>query len=392
MRTSYSALSTYKSCPLKYKHQEIDKIKVPKSKEAVFGAAMHEALRFCFQKNPLYPTLAEIINFFKENFSSRAEKTGLEGEERQIYEEEGAEIIEKFYKKNQPWNFNAVDMESRFNFSVRDDVAKEEHIIAGIIDRLDKIDDAESGMYEIIDYKTAGRMPSQNSVDNDLQMSIYHLGILRRWPFLNPKNIKLSLYFLKHNEKISTLRDALDTEKTEKTLLSLINEILARQEKNDFSPTPSALCGWCGYKQICPMWKHEYDKVKSPNSKVKSEEINEIINEYIDLKIGEQKNKKRLAELQTLLHEFMDSEQVERIFGKNEYITRKIKEAIKYELEKVREILEPLGMFKEILKIDETLLNKIIAKLPEGTKRKFEEIVKETKITKTLTISKIKLH
>ncbi|MEK7646921.1 MAG: PD-(D/E)XK nuclease family protein [Patescibacteria group bacterium] len=63
MRTSYSALDTYKTCPLKYKYQNIDKIKAPKNKEAVFGTVVHEALKFMFEKTPLYPTLDEVVNF-----------------------------------------------------------------------------------------------------------------------------------------------------------------------------------------------------------------------------------------------------------------------------------------------------------------------------------------
>ncbi|TSA57417.1 PD-(D/E)XK nuclease family protein, partial [bacterium] len=37
MRISYSSLENFKQCPLKYKFSQIDKIKEPKSKEAIFG-------------------------------------------------------------------------------------------------------------------------------------------------------------------------------------------------------------------------------------------------------------------------------------------------------------------------------------------------------------------
>lgn len=389
MRTSYSALTTYKSCPLKFKYQEIDKIRVKKGKEAVFGASIHETLRYAFTKNPLFPTLSEIINFFKNTWQERVSKIEIENEEKNEYEKDGEAMLTGFYKKNQPWNFNTVDLESRFDFTISDKNSGNTHTIAGIIDRIDKNSESE---YEIIDYKTASRMPSKEIIDRDLQLSIYHLGILTRWPQILPQNIKLSLYFLKHNEKISTERFARDTEKTQNTLLSLIKEILERVEKNDFPPTPSALCDWCGYKQICPMWKHEYVKSQTlSNTADKSQnEIEEIIKEYVELKETEQKNKKRLAELQGFIHGFMNAENVERVFSGNEYITRKIKEAVKYDLEKVKEILEPLGFFKELQKVDETALNKLIPKLPREIQEKFKNIIKEIKKTAMLTISKIK--
>lgn len=387
MRTSYSALNSYKSCPLKFKYQELDKIKTPKSKEAVFGAAVHESLRFMFKRNPLYPTIHEISSFFSNIWTERASKINLSDEETNLYKEDGLEILKNFYNKNQPWNFNAVDIESRFNFSIEDKKNKEYHIISGIIDRIDKISENE---YEIIDYKTANRMPSKAKIDDDLQMSIYQIGILDRWPHIIPEKIKLSLYFLKHNEKISTSRNNADIIKTKNALILLINEILEKQKENSFEPIPSALCDWCGYKDLCPMWKHQYKNFSIPNSQFSKEELDKIINEYINLKITEQKSKKRIAELQKLIHDFMDNEKVERVFGEKEYITRKIKETSHYDTEKTREILEPLGMFKKILKVDETVLNKLIPKLPKEIQERFKEIIKETKTTKTLTVSKIK--
>ena len=64
MHTSYSALDTYKTCPLKYKYQEIDKRKTPKRVEAIFGTVVHSALKYMFLRDPLYPALDEVIDFY----------------------------------------------------------------------------------------------------------------------------------------------------------------------------------------------------------------------------------------------------------------------------------------------------------------------------------------
>jgi hypothetical protein len=50
VKTSYSALDAFKQCPLKYKFQVIDRIKAPKTKEAVFGDRIHKALQFLHSK------------------------------------------------------------------------------------------------------------------------------------------------------------------------------------------------------------------------------------------------------------------------------------------------------------------------------------------------------
>ena len=66
--------------------------------------------------------------------------------------------------------------------------------------------------FEVIDYKTAKKMPAQKNVDTDLQLSIYHLGMANRWPSIKEENrpVKVSLYYLKHGEKLSSIRNNQD--------------------------------------------------------------------------------------------------------------------------------------------------------------------------------------
>jgi RecB family exonuclease len=387
MRTSYSALNTYKICPLKFKYQEIEKIRVPKSVEAVFGSAVHESLKYMFSPSPLYPTLDEVINFFTERWKLRSEKIELKKEEKSFHYDNGVNILKNFYRKNQPWNFNVVDLESRFEILIEDEKAGETHTLAGIIDRIDK---PSENMYEIIDYKTASRMPSQEAVDKDLQMSIYHLGILKRWPHITAENIKLSFYFLKHGEKISTGRTEALVPKINLAVVSIIREIQERLKNNDFPPIPSALCDWCGYKSNCPMWSHMYKNQKLNIENQKEIEIEDVVQEYFEIKDVEQKNKKRLAELQSIIHQYLDRQKLERIFGESGYITRNVKSLPYYDLEQAREILEPLGKWNEVLKVDERRLDKLVSKLPFETRQKFKDIVKEFKTTKILSITKSK--
>ncbi|MFC1757112.1 RecB family exonuclease, partial [Patescibacteria group bacterium] len=256
MRTSYSALESYKTCPLKFKYQYLDKLKAPKSIEAVFGTIIHSTLKKMFERTPLYPSVDELINLFTNKWNES--KTDFDQEVADVFYEDGITIIKNFYKKNPPWNFNVLELESFFGITIEDEVRNESHTLAGIIDRVDK--DPKSDAYEIIDYKTAKRMPSQDMLDTDRQLSIYNLGLLKKWPHVKPENLKLSLYFLKHNEKIETTRTLEDLEKTKKQILKTIHEIddLVKKEK-EFVPTPSALCDWCGYQKL--FWKNQ--KIKT---------------------------------------------------------------------------------------------------------------------------------
>ena len=336
MRTSYSSLDTYKKCPLKFKYQELDRIKVPKLIEAIYGAIIHDCLKFIFERNPLYPTIDETVNFFTDKWEEKKDLFKNSDEEK-IYYEDGISILKKFYKTNPPWNFNTVDLESRFEVELEDPEKKQKHTLVGIIDRIDKNPEDES--YEIIDYKTARKMPSQDILDNNLQMSIYHLGLIKRWPHLSFRNIKITLYFLKHGEKISTFRSEEKLEDTKKFVLDTINEIEKKIKNNyEFPPVPSPLCGWCGYKKMCPMWKHLYNHQSLIISNQK--DIEPIIKEYFELKAQNEKNNDRLNELKTVIYGFMDNEKVDRVFGSEGYLTRKIQERVSYDMKKIKDILK----------------------------------------------------
>jgi RecB family exonuclease len=398
MRTSYSAIDTYLQCPQKYKFQEIDRIRVPKSKEAIFGTLIHETLKFMFKRDPLYPTLDEVVAHFREKWPSLevlnagskhdSLKRPWAAEEEKVYFEEGVRMLKRFYEKNAPWNFTIVDLESRFKVVLADERTGETHILAGIIDRIDKHTDET---YEIIDYKTSKRMPSQEALNQNLQLSLYSLGLQKRWPHLNPEDIKLSLYFLKHGEKLSTKATKDTTEKTKEHILKTIAEIQDRLKSGkEFEPTPSPLCDWCGFKPLCPAWKHLYKK-QAPKT-IGQEEIDKTIKEYFELKKNKQEEEGRLDELQEQIRAFMEQEGLTRVFGDDGYISKKTQQRYEYDFEKIKALLSPLGKWEEILKADETKLRKILGEIPENIRKEIENarrISKEYTVL-TATAKKIK--
>ncbi len=385
MRTSYSALETYKLCPQKYKFQEIDRIPAAKSKAAVFGTHLHSTLKFMFSHDPLFPTLDEVLNFFRENWPPQ-EKMEVTPEEKQLYLEAGEKMLKNFYAKNAPWNFAVVDLESRFEVLIEDTRRKETHVLAGRIDRIDKSEDG----YEVIDYKTSRRMPSQDEVDRDLQMSIYSLGLQRRWPHLKAEDIRLSLYFLKHGEKLSTSRSAEATLATTHDLLRDLSAIQAKLSTGErFEPAPGPHCDWCPYRPICPAWRHLY---KRQESGIKNqEEIDAALKEYFEILKGQRQSEARLAELKSKISAYMEAEGYDRVFGEVGYLARSQQKRFTYDFEKVRQILEPLGKWEEILAADERKLKTIVKGLPLEIQSKIEEAKVVTSEFTLLTASAKKI-
>ena len=378
MRTSYSAIESYRTCPQKYKFQEIDHIRAPKSREALFGSLIHETLHYMFKRDPLFPTLDEVVAYFRSHWPSKETlakesvndtlKYPWTDEEEKIYFEEGARMLKKFYEKNAPWNFSVVDLESRFSITLTDEKTGTVHILNGIIDRIDKHPDDS---YEIIDYKTAKRMPSQQGVDENLQLSLYALGLQHRWPHLAAEDIKLSLYFLRHSEKLTTSPTQAIIEKTKQHILATINEIETRiQEGKPFEPMPGPLCNWCGYRPLCPAWKHLYRKQESP---LLQEEMNHKMTEYFALKKSEKQNEKRLSELQMDIKRYMEQEGLTRVFSDEGTISKKTIQRYAYDYEKIKLLLSPLGKWEEILKADDAKLKRIIKEVPEDIRLAISE-------------------
>jgi RecB family exonuclease len=373
MRLSYSSLNTFQTCPLKYKFQEIDKIKVPKSKEAVFGSTVHSTMKFIHTPGILSPTLDQAMEHFQNSWNSAVFED--ENEERAAFSQ-GIKIIQDYYQKNNPANFNIVDLESRFQIEIGADDNK--HIISGIIDRIDKTEDG----YEIIDYKTTKKMPSQEKVDNDLQLSVYLKAFLSRYPkeIENLDKIKVSLYYLKHGVKLTSERSLDGLQKSEQLFLDTIKII----ETGKFEPTISPLCDWCGYQNRCPMWKHKFKELR----KIDTEKINSAISEFIELKSAISITKDRLAKLQTDIAQYMEQEGVDRVFGENGVIAQTLRKTYKYDEKRLKEILEPLDKWEDILKVDGIALRNILGVLPLETRENVEKAKVLDKETKSLIVKK----
>lgn len=373
MRISYSAFDTYQNCSLKYKFQNIDKIKEPKSKEAVFGTLVHDTMKFIHTPTLISPKLEEALEHFSKGWNSDIFENELE--ERSAFSQ-GVAMIQDYYKKNDPSQVNIVDLESRFAIEIGG--IENKHIISGIIDRIDKTEDG----YEIIDYKTTKKMPSQEKVDHDLQLSIYLNAFLTRYPkeIKNLDKIKVSLYFLKHGVKLSSTRTLEQLENAKKLFLDVIASI----EEEKFEPNVTPLCDWCGFQKFCPMWKHKFKEER----KIDSAEVNAAISDYINLKSAITSTKYRLAELQEKIAQYMEQEGVERVFSEEGIIAQTIRKTYKYDSDKIRDILEPLDKWEAVLKVDGIALKNILSVLSPGARKDIEAAKVVDRETKSLTVKK----
>lgn len=355
MRISYSSLETYRTCPLKYKFKHIDKIAEPKSKEAVFGTLIHSTLKFVHTPAIVPPTVEAAIDYFAKGWNQEVFEDEIE--ERAAFTQ-GVQMIQQYYHQHGIEDANIIDLESRFSLEIGNE-ERGIHTVSGSIDRIDKTADG----YEIIDYKTSRKMPSQEKVDQDIQLSIYLKAFLDRYPKERERldKITVSLYYLKHGVKLSSTRTLADLEALENRFLEVIDAI----ESEAFDPILSPLCDWCGYKKICPLWKHQYKETHA----VEFTEAEAAIDEFVTLRKQMAAEKQRLGKLQSLILEYMEQEGVDRVFGETGILAKSLRSTYKYDPEKLRDILEPLDKWEAVLKVDGIALRNILATLPAAAKK-----------------------
>lgn len=239
---SYSQIETFQICPLHYKLKYIYKIPTPVSASQSFGTAIHNTLRDFFEevKKGTKPTDKFIFDLLEKNWIVEGYKS--KKHEREFFDK-GKLYLSGFLKQGFDQKTLPSVLEQPFTVPVAKNLK-----IGGRIDRVDSL--GKEGI-EIIDYKTGATIPTQREVDKNLQLSFYAIAASRipTAPFgIDPEKIKLSLYFLDTQEKISTVRTKKQIEEAVKEITSIRDEI----EKSDFKCSGHMFCQMgCEFSLFC---------------------------------------------------------------------------------------------------------------------------------------------
>jgi len=233
---SYTQISTYENCPLKYKYKYVLNVPTLPSHALSFGNTIHETLKL-FHERLLFKdvSLVELYKIYEEKW----EPLGyLDEKHRKERFADGRKLLKEYYRSLDK-AIKPLGLEKSFNIQINE---------VRFYGKIDRIDSLGNGKVEIIDYKT-GKTKTQKEVDKDKQITLYALGAKEALGF-NPT--KFTLYFVEKNEKINTTRTE---ENIQKTVVE-IKKVIENIKEGNFEPKSGFLCGWCDYKDICPFsWK-----------------------------------------------------------------------------------------------------------------------------------------
>ncbi len=239
---SYSAIETFRTCPLHFRLRYILRVPVPPTASQALGNSIHYTLRDFYSDHQSFSELGResrdsILKLLKKDWVKM-------GYSSKIHEKESYEKAEKFlldylnsdlHKKARP-----IFLEKQFNFWIENTLK--------ILGKIDRVDDLGNGIIEIIDYKTGANVPKQKDLDNNMQMTIYALSAISKGIFgKTVDQVKMSFYFFDSGEKISTVRTLSQLEKAKKDLLKIRSDI----ENSDFKCSKGIICQNCEYKILC---------------------------------------------------------------------------------------------------------------------------------------------
>ena len=212
---SFSALSTFASCPLKYKFTKLNLPKV-NNYYAEVGKLVHEYLAF-------------------SEFRFNAPLNAID---------EAKQIIDNYQR-----SFKPDQVETKIAFNPKWDEVDFDDPSAMVRGIIDVIVDEGNGEYTIIDYKTNHQINA-----SELQLELYAYMWYKK---TNAKKITTRFEYVRLNKSVVKTYDALDlaTSGIDEFVMSYITEMQKAQQNDDFQPRLSEKCVYCQYSGMCPLYQ-----------------------------------------------------------------------------------------------------------------------------------------
>jgi RecB family exonuclease len=238
---SPSKITTYLACPVKYRWTYVDdrgKWYLRSKSYYSFGSTLHRVLQqFHDAGDTGVTTQAEVLASYEENwidagFSSAEEMAEAFGEGKQILTRHVQMQLAK------PKTAKTLFVERQFRWDMGE---------FALIGRIDRVDEHEDGLLEIVDYKSGRESVSQEEVASDIAMCCYQLLLRRKFP---DRQVKATILALRSGESCSAAMTDDELDEFERDIHVLGINIL-NEDYPELLPLYKPLCSRCDFIPLC---------------------------------------------------------------------------------------------------------------------------------------------
>lgn len=246
-----------------------------KTVEAFMGSIVHGTLEKLYKdlgycrKN----SLEEILAYYDEKWDAGFTDDVLiaeKGYTEQNYKDTGRKLVSDYYKEHDPFDQmtilgletqNTLDLGNGRTYDVR-------------IDKLACV----GSTYYVCDYKTNKELITQEKADSDRQLAMYSKWV--REKFADAERVVLVWHMLRFGKDVTS-------ERTDAQIQALVDQTVATMEEiegcTEWPAKLSNLCGWCEYKNLCPLYSHEAALEELPPEKYAEDDGLKLANRYAEV-------------------------------------------------------------------------------------------------------------
>lgn len=238
---SPTKLTTYLACPQLFYHtylNEAGRYYLRSKSYYSFGSSLHAVLqKFHDAKDEGVKSVDQAVSSLEEDWIGAGYSSQQEMQEALS---EGKDIIRNYVAaiQAQEPTTTTILVEKQLRMEVGD---------FDLIGRVDRVDEHNDGLLEVVDYKSGRNSVSEEDIRNDIAMNCYHHLVQNRFPDVP---IALSIVALRTNSKATVQLTNNEAGEFLEDVRGLGNSILNKNWE-DSEPVEKPLCESCDFRKLC---------------------------------------------------------------------------------------------------------------------------------------------
>jgi len=250
---SYSQISCYMNCALKYGFNYIERLEPSFTPSALhFGHTMHSGIQAFLQStlegDPLRAD--QLVDVYRQEwltldgppirYSARESEDGLLNKARELF---------SLFVDQHDYSSEVIAVEEQFDLDLNgldEEGPRDLPPLTGYVDAI-----IRNGATALIDYKTSSRKP--NGDVNAMQLAAYSLGATTLG--YEPNELQYRYEYLVKTAKPELVSCPVRVEDDDRRrFLKITSRVWQGIQSGIFYPNPGYLCSSCGYQKHCTEW------------------------------------------------------------------------------------------------------------------------------------------